>query len=84
MMILWSHIMNKTFLSKSRYCQCVQCEKILWLNEYCSNGSAVEDNEAIFETGRKVGELAKGLFGDYEDVKYDKRSNMIKKTDDLL
>ncbi len=76
--------MNKTFLSKSRYCQCVQCEKILWLNEYNPKGSAVEDNEAIFETGRKIGELAKGLFGDYEDVKYDKRSTMVKKTEELL
>ena len=26
--------MNNTYLSKSKYCQCVQCEKIFWLNKY--------------------------------------------------
>ena len=58
-------------LSKSRYCEGVQCEKILWLNEHGQDTVDDKGSEAILETGRKVGELAKGLFGDYEDVDYD-------------
>ena len=64
--------MNKLYLSKSDYCKCVQCEKILWLNKYKSNTSKSENNESIFEKGRQVGDLAKGLFGEYEDIPYGK------------
>ena len=35
--------MNKVYLSKSRYCQCVQCEKIFWLNKYKPDEQAGED-----------------------------------------
>ena len=77
--------MNKVHLSKSRYCKVVQCEKIIWLNKYKQECAEFEDNEAIFATGRKVGELAKGLFGDYGDIPFDKNlSNMIEKTEVLL
>ena len=73
------------FLSKSSYCKCVQCEKILWLNKYKRDKSVVEDNESRLEKGRQVGELAKGLFGDYEDIAYDNDFNLrIKKTAKLL
>lgn len=42
-------------------------------------------SEAILETGRKVGELAKGLFGDYDDVVYDNDIGArIEKTQNLL
>lgn len=76
--------MNKIFLSKSSYCNCIQCEKILWLNKY-NPKPPVESNESVFETGKKVGELAKGLFGDYEDIPYDKNiSERIEKTSQLL
>lgn len=73
------------YLSKSRYCEGVQCEKILWLNENKPNTSDDNGSEAILETGRKVGELAKGLFGDYTDVDYDTDINVrIEKTHNLL
>ncbi|MBQ2665592.1 DUF2779 domain-containing protein [Methanobrevibacter sp.] len=68
--------MNKLYLSKSDYCKCVQCEKILWLNKYKSNTSKSENNESIFEKGRQVGDLAKGLFGEYEDIPYDKKHSV--------
>ena len=55
--------MNKLFLSKSSYCQGVQCEKILWLKKYKPNNLPQDNNESIFAKGREVGELAKGLFG---------------------
>lgn len=60
--------MNRVFLSKSKYCECVQCEKIFWLNQYKAESARADNNKSVFETGRNVGELAKGLFGDYEDV----------------
>ena len=69
--------MNKVFLSKSRYCECVQCEKILWLSKYKPDSAEKKNNNAILETGRKVGEVAKGLFGDYEDIPVDKDINVI-------
>ncbi|WP_296894630.1 DUF2779 domain-containing protein [uncultured Methanobrevibacter sp.] len=72
-------------LSKSRYCEGVQCEKILWLNEHGQDTVDDKGSEAILETGRKVGELAKGLFGDYEDVDYDNNIDVrIEKTRKLL
>ena len=77
--------MNKIFLSKSRYCQCVQCEKILWLNKYKPDSCEAETNDTVFERGRQVGELAKELFGDYEDVAYDENiSFRLEKTAKLL
>ena len=77
--------MNRVYLSKSRYCKVVQCEKIIWLNKYKPECAVFEDKEAIFATGREVGELAKGLFGDYEDIEFDKNlSVMIEKTDKLM
>lgn len=76
--------MDKVYLSKSRYCKGVQCEKILWLNEYKPKSAEVDDNDALFETGRQVGELAKGLFGEYEDIPFDKNSVMMEKTEKLI
>ena len=77
--------MNKVNLSKSRYCKCVQCPKILWLTKYKPECAVVEDKETIFENGRLVGELAKGLFGDYEDIPFDRALwPMIEKTKELM
>ena len=77
--------MNKTYLSKSSYCSCMQCEKILWLNKYKKESSTAEMNESVFETGRKVGELAKSLFGDYENIPFDSKLNVrIEKTEEFL
>ena len=77
--------MNKIHLSKSKYCQGIQCEKILWLSEYKPKAAAAKNNESVFENGRQVGEIAKGMFGDYEDIPFNKNlSIMIEKTDKLL
>lgn len=76
--------MDKVYLSKSRYCKGVQCEKILWLDKYKPKIAEVDDNDALFETGRQVGELAKGLFGDYEDIPFDKNRIMVEKTEELI
>lgn len=77
--------MNNMYLSKSSYCKCVQCEKIIWLRKYKRDYALEGNNESVFETGRKVGELAKGLFGDYVDIPFDEKLNVrIKKTQHFL
>ncbi|WP_458405442.1 DUF2779 domain-containing protein [Methanobrevibacter sp.] len=77
--------MGKIKLSKSRYCKCVQCEKILWLEKYKPECAVVKKNESIVGNGRKVGELAKGLFGDYHDIPYNEDLTvMIEKTSKLM
>lgn len=75
----------KTYLSKSSYCKCVQCEKILWLSKYKKDNAVAENKGSVFETGNEVGELAKGLFGDYVDIPFDKKLSVrIEKTQELL
>lgn len=79
-----SKIMSKIHLSKSRYCKGVQCEKILWLEKYRPDYS-INGNDTVLEKGREVGELAKGLFGDYVDVPFDIDLTVsIDKTEELL
>ena len=77
--------MKNLYLSKSKYCKCVQCEKILWLKKYKPEVAVESEKDAVFENGNKVGQLAKGLFGKYEDVEYNENLNiMIEKTNELL
>ena len=59
----------KLFLSKSRYCNAVQCPKMLWLKTYHPElfDTSVM-NETVLNTGNEVGDLAMGLFGDYTEV----------------
>ena len=76
--------MNDINLSKSSYCTGLQCEKILWLNKYKPDCAKKTDNPGILKTGQEVGQLAKGLFGEYEDIPYDNHKIMIEKTEELL
>ena len=76
--------MNKVYLSKSKYCECVQCEKILWLKKYKDN-LIVTDDKTVFKTGKEVGEVAKGLFGDYKDIPVNETlAERIEKTHELM
>ena len=78
-------------LSKSKYCAFSQCPKRLWLQTYKPELS--EENAALdarMEAGHEVGDLAKGLFGDFIEVtarKEDGRldiSRMIAHTQQLV
>ena len=72
-------------LSKSRYTTGITCGKKLWLS--CHKPEEAEDvsNDGVLENGTKIGELARGLFGDYELVEFDTNfKNMIDKTSELL
>lgn len=56
-------------LSKSRYTQFRLCNKALWLGVFKPDEAVITDaQQSIFETGTEVGELAKGLLGEYEDM----------------
>ena len=57
-------------MSKSKYCQGIQCKKILWLNKYKPEEKVELNNESVLENGTKVGEIAKCLFGEYIDIKF--------------
>ena len=77
--------MNKIKLSKSKYCKCVQCEKILWLEKYKPECAKDDDNGAIVANGWKVGELARKLFPNHVDIAYNEDlSVMIEKTQQLM
>lgn len=56
-------------LSKSRYTAFCQCPKNLWLKIFKPE-EATEDEgqQARFERGNQIGDLAMGLFGDFKEV----------------
>ena len=69
--------LKKVFLSKTRYCRAVQCEKMLWLD--VNKPECAEDlgNEEILRNGTKVGILAKGLLGNYIDIEYNSNKRIM-------
>ena len=72
-------------LSKSKYCNGITCEKMLWLKTYMPEVEEDLNNDSILENGRKVGEVAKGLFGEYHDIKFNENLNkMIEDTNKAL
>ena len=72
-------------LSKSRYTEGVTCGKKLWLSCYKRELAEDTSGDAVLENGNKIGELARGLFGDYVLVKYDiNYQNMIDETKKYL
>ena len=78
-------------ISKSKYVKFKQCPMALWLDvnkpEIAAEDASAEQR---METGRTVGDLAKGLFGDYVDVSVRKPNGMpdifkmVDKTDACL
>jgi len=56
-------------LSKSRYCQGLQCPKILWLSKNKpEEASGKAEDDTVLVNGRIVGEIARGYFGKYDEV----------------
>jgi len=60
---------KQTNITKSRYTLFRHCAKALWLKQYMPE-VAKEDasRDARMATGTQIGELARGLFGDYSDM----------------
>ena len=49
-------------LSKSKYCNGIQCKKMLWLDKYKNEEKEDLSNDSALENGKEVGILAKKLF----------------------
>ena len=72
-------------LSKSRYISAVQCVKMLWLKDH--KPEVFDDaylNQAVFDAGNEVGDLAMGLFGAYTEVPYGDLDEMVRLTEQLI
>ena len=72
-------------LSKSRYCNALQCYKMLWLLD--NKKEVMEDIKPtnVLDNGTKVGEVAKDLFGQHIDISYNSDLNqMINDTNKAL
>lgn len=77
--------MNNLYLSKSRYCKAVQCKKIIWLKKYKPEYAIQKAKDTVLNNGTAVGQLAKGLFGKYEDIEFNENLDiMIKQTQEQL
>ena len=68
-------------LSKSKYCKGIQCPKILWMDK--NKPEEAEDilPASVMANGNRVGDLARGYFGEYSLVELDNdKENMVRKT----
>ncbi|WP_028236447.1 DUF2779 domain-containing protein [Pseudobutyrivibrio sp. MD2005] len=65
-------------VSKSKYCKFMQCPKMAWLDKYHPELIEIDAiTQARFDTGHEVGDLAKGLFGNYVDVSTFNKDGLI-------
>ena len=56
-------------ISKSKYCDFRACPKNMWLKQHKPELTETGlDAQSRAETGKEIGNMAKGLFGDYSDV----------------
>ncbi len=73
------------YLSKSKYCNAVQCNKMLWLDKFMPLEKGEISNQAVLDNGTEVGILAKQLFGKYVDIPFSEHlEDMIKDTNEAL
>ena len=67
-------------LSKSKYCNGIQCMKMLWLDKN-KNEEKKDLNESILNNGNFVHEIAKYLFGEHINIDFNENLNeMISNT----
>lgn len=77
--------MEELKLSKSKYCRSVQCNKMIWLDKYYPERAIPKASENVLKNGTEVGELARKIFGKYDNVEFNKDLNfMIEETKKLL
>ncbi|MBR3117448.1 MAG: DUF2779 domain-containing protein [Bacilli bacterium] len=72
-------------ISKSLYCNYVQCKKLVWLLKNKPDEYEETKNDVVLANGNRVGDLARSYFGKYALVKYDEvLINMIMETKKYL
>lgn len=60
---------DNMFFSKSKYCGLWQCPKIAWLKKYKPEEYIIDENtKSRMDAGNEVGDLAMGLFGEFNEV----------------
>ena len=64
-------------LSKSNYCDGITCNKKLWIKENMPDVESDVNNDSILETGREVGELARGMFGEHYNIEFNSDLNIM-------
>jgi hypothetical protein len=77
----------KPYLSKSLFLRGLQCHKSLWLIKNSPELATPPDTSllTVFEMGKEVGKLARGLFPGGEAVGFeDDRKKMVEKTQELI
>ncbi len=68
-------------LSKSKYCRGVQCPKMLWMDRHKPEEAEDVLSESLMANGNRVGDVARGYFGEYDLVEYDSdKTVMAEKT----
>lgn len=77
--------MNSVYLSKSKYCRAKQCNKMLWMDTYKIEEKVQTANDAVLKNGTAVGEIAKGIFGKYVNIEFNKDlTQMVFDTEEAL
>lgn len=72
-------------LSKSKYCNAIQCKKMLWMSENKPEEGIETTKQSVLANGNDVGNLAKELFGKHINIEFsDNLSEMIKDTNKTL
>ena len=74
-------------LSKSQYIRGLQCQKSLWLNKHHPELKTVsKQSENLFEAGYQVGDIAKKLFPNGIEIKFNRAdfNGMVIKTRELI
>lgn len=72
-------------LSKTKYCNAIQCNKMLWLHKNKPEELKETDNNYILDNGTEVGKIARQLLGKHVNIEHDTNlNNMINDTKKYL
>ena len=72
-------------ITKSLYCSLLFCGRYAWLSRNKPEKYIEKKQEDVLKTGKEVGELARSLFGEYENIDFNKNINiMIERTQECV
>lgn len=72
-------------LSKSKYCNGLQCKKMLWLYKNKPTEKEEVNNQSVFDNGNDVHEVARKLLGEDINIPFNEDlTQMIKDTEEVM
>lgn len=72
-------------LSKSKYCNGLQCKKMLWLYKNKPEEKKEVNNQSVFDNGNDVHEVARKLLGEDVNIPFNEDlTQMIKDTEEVM